>query len=344
MTGSPFDALGVTVPVFAAPMAGGPSTPDLVIAAARTGGLAFLAGGYRTAAALQEQIAEARAAGVSFGVNLFAPNPVPVDRREFLRYAELIAGEGTRYGLDLRDAGIVEDDDLWTDKLELLLVERVPTVSFTFGIPSRQVIQALRQAGTLVALTVTSAGEARLATGAGADVLIVQGCAAGGHSGTLTPWDLPADIPLRELIAQVRAAVPVPLVAAGGIATPEAAAAALRAGAVAVAAGTVLLRAGEAGTSATHRAALADPARQATVLTRACTGRPARALRNRFTDRYSSAAPSGYTALHHMTSPLRKAAAAAGDPERLHLWAGTGYRHATAEPAAAILAHLAQHL
>jgi nitronate monooxygenase len=344
VTATPFRTLGVTAPVLAAPMAGGPSTPGLVIAAARAGALGFLAGGYRTAPALAEQMAKVRAAGVSFGVNLFAPNPVPVDRAEFLRYARLIAGEGEPYGLDLPGAAIVEDDDLWHDKLDLLLADPVPIASFTFGIPSRQVIQALRRAGTLVAQTVTSAGEARLAADAGADVLMVQACAAGGHSGTLIPRDLPADIPLDDLLAQVMAAVPLPVVAAGGIATPEAAAAAIRAGAAAAAVGTVLLLADEAGSTPTHRAALADPARRETVRTRAFTGRPARGLRNRFTDLYSPAAPSGYPALHHLTSPLRKAAAAAGDPERLHLWAGTGYRQATAEPAAAILARLAQHL
>jgi len=52
-------------------------------------------------------------------------------------------------------------------------------------------------------------------------------------------------------------------------------------------------------------------------------------------------APYGYPALHHLTSPMRKAAAAAGDPERLHLWAGTGYRQATDEPAGTILTRLA---
>src|SRR5262249_56816388 len=100
------------------------------------------------------------------------------------------------------------------------------------------------------------------------------------------------------------------------------------------------LRSEESGTSAPYRAALADPARRGTVLTRAFTGRPARGLANVFTDRYSAVAPTGYPALHHLTSPIRKAAAAAGDPERINLSAATGYRHATADPAASILASL----
>jgi nitronate monooxygenase len=76
------------------------------------------------------------------------------------------------------------------------------------------------------------------------------------------------------------------------------------------------------------------------VITRAFTGRPARGLRNRFTDQFDGVAPLGYPALHHLTSPLRSAAAKAGDAELVHLWAGTGYRHATDEPAGDILRHL----
>lgn len=341
---SPLSALGVTVPVLAAPMAGGPSTPELVIAAAGAGSLGFLAGGYQTADALAEQIASVRAAGVSFGVNLFAPNPVPVDPDAFHRYADAINSEARLHGVDLLDAPIVEDDDRWEEKIELLLADPVPIVGFTFGIPSRSVVSDLRARGSLVVQTVTAADEARQAVDAGADVLAVQASAAGGHSGTLTPARIPEEIPLTELLARVRAAVGLPLLAAGGLATPEAVAEVMRTGAASVLVGTALLRTDEAGTSVPYRAALAEPERGRTLVTRAFTGRPARALRNEFTDRYSTRAPAGYPALHHLTSPMRKAAAAASDPERINLWAGTGYRHAAAEPAAATLARLASAL
>jgi NAD(P)H-dependent flavin oxidoreductase YrpB (nitropropane dioxygenase family) len=131
------------------------------------------------------------------------------------------------------------------------------------------------------------------------------------------------------------------MIAAGGLATSEDVAATLRHGASAAMVGTVLVRSDESGASATHKAALADPARTQTVVTRAYTGRPARGLRTAFIDRYDAIAPSGYPAVHHLTSPLRSAAAAAGDAERVHLWAGTGWRHASEEPAAAILSRLA---
>jgi nitronate monooxygenase len=102
-----------------------------------------------------------------------------------------------------------------------------------------------------------------------------------------------------------------------------------------------LLRTPESGASAAHRAAIADRSRGATVLTRAFTGRPARGIRNRFIDDYDAIAPAGYPAVHHLTSPIRKAAAAAGDLEAMHLWAGTGYQQAATGPAADILRTLA---
>ena len=139
----------------------------------------------------------------------------------------------------------------------------------------------------------------------------------------------------------MRAETTVPIVAAGGLSTPAEVAAILRDGAAAVVAGTALLRSDESGASAVHRAALADPGRGDPVVTRAFTGRPARGLPNTFTEKYGPIAPSGYPALHHLTSPLRKAATAAGNPELVSLWAGTGYRRASTGPAATILAHLA---
>lgn len=342
--GSPLSGLGVTAPVLAAPMAGGPSTPALVTAAASAGGLGFLAAGYKTPDALAGQIAAVRAASVPFGVNVFAPNPLPVDVEAFRRYARAIQDEARAYGLDLTGGDLVEDDDHWRDKVDLLLADPVPVVSFTFGVPGRDIVAALRAAGTLVLQTVTSAGEARIAADAGADMLVVQSTAAGAHSGTLTPERPPPDVPIGDLVAQVRHAVPLPVVAAGGLATPDDVAGVVRAGAAAAMAGTVLLRTGESGASATHRAALADPARDRTVVTHAFTGRPARGLWNRFIERFGAEAPYGYPALHHLTLPLRRAAADAGDAELVHLWAGTGHRHATEEPAATVLARLAERL
>ena len=338
---SALTGLGLTIPVLAAPMSGGPSTPELVVAAARAGSLGFLGGGYKTPDALADQIAQVRSAGVPFGVNLFAPNPVPVDPDAYQKYRGQIQQEADRYEIDLGTVPVTENDDYWQEKVDLLLADPVPVVTFTFGIPEPKVIAALKNAGSLIGQTITSPAEARLAAETEADVLLVQAAAAGGHSGILTPDRLPPEIPLPQLLQEVGAVTSLPLIGAGGIGTPDDVAAALGAGAIATAVGTILLLSKESGTSATYRAALADPGRRPTLLTRAFTGRPARGLANVFTDRYTAVAPEGYPAIHHLTSPVRKAAAAAGDPERINLWAGTGYRHATDAAAAEILASLA---
>jgi nitronate monooxygenase len=339
-----FADLNLSNPILAAPMAGGSTTPELVVAAARVGSLGLLAGGMRPPALLVKDIARVQSATSIFGVNLFGPNLMPVDRYRFRRFADQIQADADKYGIDLRGAEPIEEDDGFNDKIDLLLSSPVPVVSFTFGIPDIETIQQLKRVGSVVVQTVTSLDEALQAEAAGADVLTVQSSAAGGHSGTLTPQHLPKPIFLTTLIAQIQDRSRLPLIAAGGLSTPAQVAAALRAGADAAMVGTILLRTNESGASAPYKAALADPARTETVVTRAFTGRPARALRNRFTDRYSAIAPSGYPALHHLSGPLRMAATAAGDPELMNLWAGTGYRNAMAEPAAATLTRLAARL
>lgn len=340
---SPLDGLGVSAPVLAAPMGGGPTTAALVTAAAQSGGMGFLAGGYKTAQQLAEQIAEVRAATQVFGVNLFAPNPVAVDPEEYRRYAKALRPLAERYGVEL-PPDPVEDDDHWTAKLDVLLRDPVPVVSFTFGLPSSEVIASLRSQGSIVVQTVTNAAEARAATDAGVDMLAVQGSAAGGHSATLTPSRLPDLIPTAELVPMIRDVTRCPVVAAGGLATPAQVAAVIHAGAQAVMIGTALLRTSESGASAVHKAAVADHSRTETVLTRSFTGRPARGIRNRFIDEYDASAPAGYPAIHHLTGPIRKAAAAAGDPEAVHLWAGTEYQQATTGAAAEVLRALATAL
>ncbi len=333
---------GMSIPLIAAPMSGGPTNPAMVSAATRAGGLGMLAAGYKTVQAIEGEIKTVRADGNPFGVNVFVPNSLPVDPDRYRAYAAIIQREADQFGLTLPPAPI-EDTDGFDEKITLLLDDPVPMVSFTFGIPPRRVIAALRQAGSVVVQTVTTAEEAIQARDAGVDMLAAQAAVAGGHSGTLSPRQPLQPVPIVDLVKQIVAAAGLPVLAAGGLATPDAVADVIGAGATAAIVGTVLLRANESGASATHQGALTDPARTETVLTHAFTGRPARGLRNAFIDAHEAEAPFGYPAIHYLTSPLRKAAAAAGKPDYVHLWAGTGYRHATAEPAANILERLAAH-
>jgi nitronate monooxygenase len=340
---SALSGLGTELAVYAAPMAGGPTTPELVAAAARAGSFGFLGAGYLSAAELGTQLVEVRRRTENFGVNLFTADPLLVDRAEYDRYRAALLAAAERFGVSLAETP-VEDDDHWRDKVDVLLEEPVPLVSFTFAIPDAAALAALRGAGSVLAQTVTSVEEARAAADAGMDVLVVQAASAGGHSGTFTPQRLPVPVPLPELVARIGGALRLPVIAAGGVAGADDVAAAVHTGAEAVQVGTALLLAPECGTSAPYRAALAGADRGDPVITRAFTGRPARGLRNTLHDTYAATAPLGYPAVHHLTRPIRRASAAAGDPEFVNLWAGTGYRAATDRPAAEILRALARTL
>ena len=337
------DLLDSRLPLVAAPMAGGPSTLDLIRAATSAGAFGFLAGGNTTPQTLASDVAAARGLGAGFGVNLFVLPHREIDEEAFAAYAAELAEEAAVHGLTL-DPAPRSDDDFYAEKLALLLADPVPVVSFTFGLPDAADVVALQAAGTTVLASVTTPAEAQDAAALGIDGLVVQGPRAGGHSATHDPARTPETVETAELVRQVLEAADLPVIGAGGVDGPEAVARILGAGAQAVAVGTLLLRTDEAGTSATHRAALADPAARETVLTRVFTGRPARSVRNGLIDRHQATAPTGYPQIHHLTRPLRRAAGAAGDADRLHLCAGTGYRSAPEGPAAAVIEHLAEGL
>jgi nitronate monooxygenase len=328
------------IPLVAAPMAGGPSTVGLARAVASAGAFPFLAGGYRSAHELGCEIRELRRSVHAFGVNLFVPSTDSIDREAFAAYAGDLAAEAAARGIRL-DPDPVRDDDGWTEKLSLLVADPVAAVSLTFGLPERADIVSLQAVGTRVWATVTSPAEALRAARAGVDVLVVQGPGAGGHSAVFDAHSTPGTGDTATLVRRVLRVTDLPVVAAGGIDGPAAVQRLLQAGAVAAAVGTLLLRTDEAGTSDTHARALSDPRFDETVITRAFTGRPARALRNRFVDRHGPMELTAYPAVHHLTRHIRRAAAAAGDAESLHLWAGTGWRNAPTGPAAEVLSWLA---
>jgi nitronate monooxygenase len=332
-----FDELDV--PIVLAPLAGGPSTPQLAAAVSNAGGLGFVAAGYLPAGVLRERLAETRSlTKAPIGVNLFVPG-TPTPRERFADYAERLAPEAARAGTQLGEARF-EDDD-WQAKLDLLTTDEVvPVVSFTFGCPPAEVISRLHRAGSEVWVTVTSVAEAKQAGGAGADAVVVQGCEAGGHRAAFVDNpDAVENTTLLALLQLIRDEVEVPLIATGGIATGAAVAAALAAGAAAVQLGTAFLHCPEAGTAPIHRKALATDT--PTTLTRAFTGRLARGIRNRFTDDHSSAAPAAYPEIHHLTAPLRQAGRAADDPDVVNLWAGQTHLLAFERPAAEIVMALA---
>lgn len=331
----------LAAPIVGAPMAGGPSTPRLAAAVSDAGGLGYLAGAYITAERLAEDVRAVRElTDASFGVNLFVPEERPSDREAVARYAQALRPLAERWGVSV-PAAVPDSDDGFGEKLAVLIEAAVPAVSFTFGCPPAATIERLHAVGTAVTVTVTTADDARTAASAGADALCVQGAAAGGHRSTFAVAEQPNDLEAEELLALVRDVCDLPLVAAGGVRDHADVRRLLGAGAVAVQVGTALLLTPEAGTKPAHRAALVDPARDRTAVTRAYSGRPARGLLNAFIEQFDALAPAEYPQVNTMTGALRRAAA--DDPDVLNLWAGTGFAAAREASVADVVRALAGH-
>ena len=323
------------VPIVQAPLGGGVSTPRLAAAVAHAGGLPFLAAGYKTASAVAQDIEELRSlTSEPFGVNVFAPPASDTERTD--AYASRLETEARRYGAEVGEPR--HDDDDLDAKLELLVAERIPIVSFTFGCPDATIVTRLHEAGCDVWVTITNTDEALEASEVGADALVVQGFEAGGHRGYFVDTPKAPDIGLLALLRLVGSRVALPLIAAGGITDGAALAAALCAGAAAAQLGTALMLTPEAGTSPPHREALQSD--QPTALTRAFSGRQARGIVNRFMREHGDSAPRAYPDVHYLTSTIRAAARKAGDPEAVNLWAGQAYPLAREAPAAEIIAQI----
>jgi nitronate monooxygenase len=324
-------------PIVLAPLGGGPSTPELAAAVSGAGGFGFLAAGYLTADALRERILRLRGlTEAPFGVNVFVPAK-PSPRSAYEPFVERLGQVALRAGAQVGEPRF--DDDDWEAKLELLAGDPPAAVSFTFGCPPAEVTGRLRDAGSEVWITVTSADEAIEAADAGADALVVQGSEAGGHRASFVDRpDLEA-YGVLSLLQLVAARVELPMIASGGIATGRAIAAALSAGAVAAQLGTAFMLSPEAATPQVLRDVLGSSS--PTGLTRAFTGRLARGIRNRFMADHDADAPVAYPEIHYATASLRQAGREAGNADLVNLWAGETHELARALPAAELVHQLA---
>ncbi len=305
-------------PIIQAPMAGGVSTVQLAIAVSKSGGLGFLAAGYKTVDQLEEEIVTCMNEEVPFGVNLFVPTNDPFTEEAKLYHDTL----QQQFNMELQIPA--DSTDFYDEKLALVKRYKVPYVSFTFGCPSIHIITDLQQAGIQIIVTVTSLAEALQAKNAGVNAICVQGIEAGGHRASFQNEDVEQEIPLLHLIEQIRREINLPIIAAGGIMNGQHIKDILKVGADAVQLGTAFLCAEESGANDLYKQMLLSKNRE-TVMTRAFTGRLARGLENAFTNKYAALAPKCYPAVHFLTQPIRKDALENRNPENMSMWAGINY-------------------
>jgi nitronate monooxygenase len=318
------DRLGIEHPIIQAPMAGGPSTPELTAAVSNAGGLGSFAGGYLPAEAIRDAIRAIRGlTSRPFAVNLFAPVPAgsPPSAEEVERARRAVAPFRAEVGLP--DAGPPGPLPSFADELRVVLEERVAAFSFTFGALPGEDVAALARSGALVMGTATNVREARALEAAGCHAIVAQSGEAGGHRGTFLGSPERGLAGTLSLLPQVVDAVRVPVVAAGGIMDGRGVAAAFALGAQAAALGTAFLACPESGASRAYKdALLAGADDDPTTLTRAFSGRLARGLRNRFTEAMAGAPLLPFPLQNALTADLRREAAKAGRSDLLSLWAG----------------------
>jgi nitronate monooxygenase len=335
--------LGIMHPVIQAPMAGGATTVELVAAVCESGGAGFVAAAYST----PEQIADfCRAVRARtprpFGINLFAPTPIlrgPDDPSSALdRIAPFHAELGIAPPSLPASSG-----ESFDAQLAAALGAGASYFSFTFGIPPSDALAAIRAAGMFIIGTATTVEEAIALDSAGVDAVIAQGSEAGAHRGSFAVPFEAALIGTAALVPQVLRAIPIPVIASGGIMNGEGIAAALALGASAVQMGTAFLTCHESGAPESYKRAVLGAREHQTRVTRAFSGRPARGIVNRFMEEVerNPDAILPYPLQNALTRPLRAAGAEQDRAEFLSLWAGQGLRLARREPARELMSRLA---
>lgn len=318
--------LGIEVAVIQAPMAGGPSTPELAAAVSNTGGLGSLAGGMLPPAKILEQVAEARRlTDRPFAMNLFVletPQPSSEMLERAMRLLQPIRAE---LGMSA-EAAVTKFCESFEEQFAALLEAAPAVASFTFGILSEAQVEALHQRKILVCGTATTVAEARAWEAVGADMVCTQGSEAGAHRGSFLDSFENSLVGTMALVPRVCDAVKIPVIAAGGIMDGRGIAAAQMLGASAVQMGTAFLLAPEAGTSKPWREALREAGDGPTRVSRVYTGKPARGLVNAFMERLTPVEKEipPYPVQNALTGPMRRAAVQTNRPEFLSLWAGQG--------------------
>lgn len=342
--------LGLRHPILQAPMAG-VSTPALAAAVTETGGLGALGLGANTPDQARAAIAELRGrTDGPFALNVFCHEPASHDAAREAAWLDFLAPEfaalATPRPAELQEiyTSFLADDAMQ----ELLLAERPAAASFHFGLPAAAYIAELREAGILTVASVTTASEADHAREAGIEVLIAQGSEAGGHRGVFDQDTADARTPTAELVSELVARGPHPVVAAGGIMTGADIRAMLDLGAAAAQLGTAFVVSPESAADAAYRAALLGSRAGSTALTTAISGRPARGLVNRLVELGRAAEaprPAAYPIAYDAGKQLHAAAKARGDATSYAAhWAGTGSPRARALPAGELVGLLAAEL
>lgn len=314
--------MGILFPIdkkiIQAPMAG-VTTPNFVAACCEAGVLGFIGAGYLNGEQTQAQIQQTKKlTNQPFGVNLFVQEEPQINVN--VLYEARMALQPIYEELNIKETPTVTSTEVFQGQIEAVIAEKVPVVSFTFGLPEQSVMKRLRENGAYLIGTATTLEEAKAVEQHGFDAVVVQGSEAGGHRGSfLEPMQL---IPLRTLMSQVKPYISIPIIAAGGIMNKEHAQEMYDLGASYVQIGTALMTADECEVNDLYKQAILNSKEDETCITKAFTGKPARGLKNDFTERLKDAVVAPYPLQHHLTLKIRQISGQTNRPQYLSLWMG----------------------
>lgn len=338
--------LGIKHPIIQAPMAGGPSTPELVAAVSQAGALGSLGSAYSTPQQIAADVKKVRAmTDRPFNVNLFAGGYAPESPVDAAPMLALLA--------EIHQALRIPPPQLppwplnpFEKQLQAVLEARPAIFSFTLGVPEPQAMARLKAAGIATFGTATTVEEGTMLQASGVTAIVAQGAEAGSHRGTFAGPFENAMIPTLELVQSLRAAVSTPIIASGGLMDGRDIAQALARGATAAQLGTAFLSCPEAGTPEAYKRAILAARTDTTVITRAFSGRPARGLVNTFILKLEGQEKIilPFPLQNALTRPMRNAAAQLGESGYLSLFVGQGVTRARALPARELIQTLAAEM
>jgi nitronate monooxygenase len=340
------EALGLFSPIIQAPMAGGPSSPELVAACSAAGVLGSFGHAYTQPEDMKKQSASVRATtDRPFGINLFvSPQPDPVDA---VHQSAALAALGPWYAeMGLPSPEAVKPPYAPDLQAQLAAVAEIRPAVFTahLGELEEAWVRRFKGLGIRLGASATCVAEARRVEALGLDFVIAQGGEAGGHRGTYLrdPAEaLTGTLALTRLLVR---AVGIPVVSAGGIMDGAAIAAVLALGAQAAQIGTAFIPCPESGAPEVHKQAILAAREDDTRVTERFSGRAARGIANRFLrEAEAKHFPKiAFPAQNALTTRLRQASAKASNPDFYALWAGQASSLARALPAAELIARLEQ--
>jgi nitronate monooxygenase len=338
--------LGLRLPIIAAPMAGGPSSQELVAACSAAGVLGSFGFAYTQPADMKRQAAWVRErTEAPFGINLFvSPQPDAIPPAGQRAALEAVAGYYRELGLPMPEPVVAP----YAPNLDeqLAAVEEIRPAVFTVHLGSlpQEAVQRFQDKGIIVGGSANCVAEAKGLEQAGFDFVIAQGGEAGGHRGSYLrdPYQsLTGTLALTRMIVR---AVKLPVVAAGGIMDGAGIAAVLALGAQAAQLGTAFIPCPESGAAQVHKDLLVRATEDETRITEKFSGKPARGLANRFVREMDGKPQLAFPAQNSVTGKLRQASAKAGKPDFIALWAGQAAPLSRALPAAELIKTLESEL